>query len=479
MKNFKKILMPAFALLALGFSSCNSDDEYFDEKYQDEPITVTKVFLEDPKSSVKDREVDYARLGQMIRLEGSGFMGLKKLYVNGYETYFNRAYVTDRSMLVTLNAKTPITDAEEDVRNTIRLVKDNTEYKFDFTIRAASPTITGFVCSLPTAGETVKAIGTGLQEITSITLPGGVEVTEGIVSDEDGEYFTFTMPQGVTEGGSILATGANGIAQSPNYFNFNECYVINYDGLGVQGAWGSDNKDDDGNIKAGVSMIYPEDLVDDPLASGRGKSLQLVPERLLAEGGIAQGKPRACEAWTAGNDDEADDWTRMTQYIDATAPLTEVAFQFDFYCPDPWNLTGQIEVCVINNYNFSGKGTDDDNKQCMTAFYIPWANADGTTTAYQNDGWTTVTIPFSEFGKFKALVEDTEAQMPVFQDLIDARNAASYRNFGIGFVNTDFKIGDFEFKSSAFSDVHMYIDNLRVVPFETFEISDYPEDEEE
>ena len=81
---------------------------------------MEKVYLEDVKSSVPDREVSFARLGQMIRLEGQGFMGMKKVYINGYETYFNRAYVSDKSMLITLNSKTPITEADEAVRTTPR-----------------------------------------------------------------------------------------------------------------------------------------------------------------------------------------------------------------------------------------------------------------------------------------------------------------------------------------------------------------------
>ena len=55
--------------------------EYFDGKYQDQPIVVNKVYLENYESSVPDREVEFARLGQLIRLEGSGFMGMKKVFV--------------------------------------------------------------------------------------------------------------------------------------------------------------------------------------------------------------------------------------------------------------------------------------------------------------------------------------------------------------------------------------------------------------
>lgn len=395
MKKFKYMMLAAVAALSLGFTACNDDDEYFDDKYQDQKIVVNRVYLEDYKSSVPDREVTFARLGQTIRLEGSGFMGLKKVYINGFDTYFNRAYISDGSMLISLKAETPISDADESVRNTIRLVKDNTETVYEFIIRASSPTVTGMNMTLPQPGETVTVYGTGLQEMNKITLPGGVELTAGIVSDEDGEWFSFTMPEGVTEGGAIVAEGANGTAQTPAYFNERRGMVQDFDTAGTRGSWGSSS-----------SMIQDDDLVADPLGL-RGKVWQVVPDRLLEEG-ITSGKPRVTECWTVGDGDrEYEDWGRMADIVPGETPLDEVALQFDIYCPDAWTGTGQIEICMINNYNYSGKGTDDDNKQSLTAFFIPWAT-DGTPFVTPL-GWTTVTIPLSEFGKYKALLADKEA----------------------------------------------------------------------
>ncbi|MDE5651070.1 MAG: hypothetical protein K2I35_08735, partial [Duncaniella sp.] len=135
MKNFKNYILPVVALLSLGFVSCNDDDEYFEDKYQDKPIKITQVYLEDYKSSVPDRPVEFARLSQMIRLEGEGLFGVKKVYINGYDTYFNRAYVTDNSLIISINRDTPVTDCDPEVRNTIRLVKDKTELVYSFLIR--------------------------------------------------------------------------------------------------------------------------------------------------------------------------------------------------------------------------------------------------------------------------------------------------------------------------------------------------------
>jgi hypothetical protein len=448
--------MLSVAMVAMaGLTSCNDDD---DKGSQSAPISVNKVYLEDYKSTVPDREVDFARLGQLIRIEGQGFLGLKKLYVNGYDTYFNVAYVTDKSMLVTLDSKTPVTDAEDDVRNTLRFVKDGTQTTYTFDIRMAAPAVTSVSSTLPQPGEKVVVYGSNLHETEQLTLPGGVIVTD-VQNDVDGEWYSFTMPSGVTEGGSIYSVGANGTAATPAYFNNSSCTIINFDGVGTQGYW---------SWKETGSMINDEDLADDPLNSGRGKCHQAIPERLYADG-IISGKSRASECWTAGNDNDADDWTWMYDYIPASTPLTDVAFQFDIYVPDPWTATGQLEVALINNFNFAGYTSDDNNEKCQTAFFIPWIQ-DGEIVPFTTESWQTVTIPFSEFGKYAAEVADDAN--PTFQEVVEDRNAASYRNFGIGFVNTDFTYDGQEYKSSL-AKVRIYTDNWRVVPCASISISDF------
>ena len=69
----------------------------------------------------------------------------------------------------------------------------------------------------------------------------------------------------------------------------------------------------------------------------------LVPEAKLADGGIDAGGEALYWA-TAGNDNPNDDWTkRMYAYIPENTSAANVALQFDIYCPEPWDLTGQLE----------------------------------------------------------------------------------------------------------------------------------------
>lgn len=480
MKNIKYLWVSLCAIMLLGVCACSDSDG---DPYPggNGPVTVSKVYLLDQEQETnKKREVDFARLGQTILLEGTGFGGTRHLYVNGYETYFNTTLVTDNAFIVSLNSNTPVSKADPEKRNKIEFEKDGTTYSYEFVIRAATPRITSINNTLPKPGETVTVYGSNLQETSEVLLPGGVVVTDIVNAtddEEDGQWFSFVMPQGVTEAGAIEMTGANGKARSAEYFNNDRCMILDFDGRYEQGAWGG--KNDDGTFKEGASMVYPEDLVDDPLNSGRGKCLQLIPQRLLDAGGILASKPRASECWTAGNDSENDDWTRMLDAIPATTPVTDFALQFDIYVPDGWNNTGQLQVSLINNYNIGGYNSDDNNDGNAVAFYMPWLvkNDNGLyeTKEFKTSGWQTVTIPFSEFKKYSVMI--TDGKTPTLLDVITDRNAASYRNFGIGFANTDLKIGDQEFESSL-ANMKIYIDNWRVVPCSSKLISDFPDEDE-
>jgi len=459
MKTLRYLYALCLVACCMGFTACNDDD---DNGGSSDPVVVSKVYLQDVESSVPDREVTFARLGQLVRVEGQNFLGLRKILVNGYETYFNNALMTDNNVWFTLNSKTPIYDADPEVRNTIQFVKDNNTTVYEFDIRSASPSITSIDNTLPMPGEKVYVNGSNLHETSSVTLPSGTVITSGIESDEDGEWFSFVMPSGETASGAITSVGANGTAKSPEYFNDNSCYIINYDGLGTLGSW---------------SATYADtDLADDPLGTGRGKCLMLVPQSVLDEGGIiagSNGKPWA----TAGNDDAADDWSRMTAYISGDTPVSELALQFDIYCPEVWNGTGQLMISLQNNLSTYGWGCADtqpsDEYTRQATVWVPWMSEDdGSTSDFTTgDRWQTVTIPLTKFGNYSA--ENFDG---VFQKVIDDKNSGSYRNMMVLLANSDIEFSEkLTLPASAFT-LKVYLDNFRIVKNKTFTVSDFPDE---
>lgn len=458
--------MLCLAVIALGLTGCKDDDSSSSAQ-----MKIDKVFLENIDDDVnKDREVDFARLGQLLRIQGSGFTGLKKIYINGYETYFNNALMTDNNVWVTLNSKTPVEKASDDVRNTIVLYKnDGNRLVYPFTIRAAAPSISSCDNTLPKAGEQVTVYGSNLQETVKVTLPDGTVVESGITCDEDGKWYSFTVPTSANLGvaGSLTSEGANGTAISPTYFNDFTNFVTDFDGKGELGSWSATYSSDD--------------LVDDPLGTGRGKVAMLVPQSRLDAGGLDAGSNSLLWA-TAGNDNANDDWSsRMYTTIPKETSAANVALQFDIYCPEPWDGSGQVEFSLQNNLSNYGYGsgcTKYSSQYMNTAtVWVPWFNAeDGTHAAWTTgERWQTVTIPMTAFGNYNP----TEAPDVTFQKICEDRNSGSYRNFLFLFCNSDLEDESLgvKYPASLFTQ-KIYIDNIRVVNNTAIKVNDFNDGEE-
>lgn len=446
---WKTAIFFGLIVFAMQFTSCESSDSSGSE------ITVTKVFLEDVNSAVPDREVNFARLGQTIRVEGSGFSHLKKVYINGYSTYFNVVYVSDTSFLISISKDTPTLEAAADVRNTIRLVNDNFETTFSFEIRSSAPTITNISNTLPKAGEKITVYGTGLTEVSKVTFPGNIETTTGITSDKDGKFFTVVVPNGVSDaGGSLLIKCSNGGAYSPAYFNFKKGLLLNFDDKGAQGYWNT------------TSMITPTDLVSTITGVENTSQGKYVPHRPSRVASFDAAKNRCSEVWTSGSSPE-DNWrSLLTSYIPATTPLDQIAFQFDIFVPTAWSNTGFLKICLSNAFN-GGEWAG----ACYN--YVPWI-VDGKVKEFQTTGWTTVTIPLSKIYAYSDATKNY-----TFETILAYREAANYKNFGIYFENSDIKLKNItgvdsttEFPSSATS-ISVATDNWRIVSLKTPVFNDF------
>lgn len=441
-------------LVSMLFNSCDNNDS---SNSEGGPITISKVYLEDVDSSVPDRQVTFARLGQLIRVEGAGFEGLKKVYINGFETYFNVVYVSRTSMLISISEDTPTIDADPAVRNTIRFVNDSNEVIFPFEIRSAAPVITSISNTLPKPGEMITVYGTGLTEVNKVVFPGNVVVTNGITSDEEGEFFTVTVPAGVsTTGGSILVESANGGVYSPAYFNFKKGVILDFDGNGTHGFWGSD-----------ASMIQGTDIESAVIGLDNISQGKYAPHRPARIASFAAASKRCSETWTAGNG--VDDWRgQLTPYIPASTPLSEVALQFDIYVPNEWKDTGFLKICLINNFNGGEWAGAVYN-------YVPWLTSDGKVVPFKTNGWQTVTIPLNKLYSYSDATKSF-----TFEDVLAYREAATYKNFGLWFENLDIKLSDATGQSgdavlaSSATSVSVYTDNWRIVSLDTPTYSDFP-----
>ena len=443
MKNMRlKIKTYAIAALVLSFSlaasSCKEENDIFADN--DNPITITSIHLQDVNDTKKDREVEFARLGQLIRLEGSGFVGVKEILINGENAYINPVLLTDNSLIVRVPREAPTANAKGDFKNRIILKKKNISYTYNFEIRDAAPSISRISHTMPQAGEEITIYGKGLIGIDKITFPGNVVVTDGIVVDEKGEMCTVTVPAGVSnEGGSLLLTGVNGGVYSPAYFNFKKGIVTNFDDVDLY-QWNR------GEVSDNLTAQLPA-TGNKPKSQGKYRSLNKEGKTMPASENLVY----LSQCWLRSSPEWGDILTENV--IAPNTSTSDVAVQMDIYFEGKWN-SGNIRFALGNGYSASA----------YSLIYAPW-EAFGKRVEVENPGcWFTITLPLN---KTKDLEETN------FQFALDVIAAAEYKQAGPWLEN-----GDINGAKSESTNLNVYIDNIRFVPLATLTYSDFADEEE-
>lgn len=433
-----KIVLVAF-VSAILFSSCERDQNTVYED-NDNPITVTSIHLQDAEDKVLDRAVEFARLGQLIRFQGSGFLGIREVLINGVSAYVNPTLLTDNSFIVRVPRLAPTIDAPDDVRDKIELRKKNISFVMNFNIRDAAPSISRISHTMPQPGEKITIFGRGLMAVSSITFPGDVTVTEGIVSDEEGLWCTVVVPSGISpDGGSVLVKGANGGAYSPAYFNFKKGVVHNFDNVNNQ-SWSQ------GESSENLSAVIP--------ATGTGPKSQGIYRSLNKDSKLmpASDSPVDLTRYWINNGVWAGILTE--DVIPGITPTNEVAIQMDIYYTGNWN-SGNIRFVVADGHGASR----------FSMIYAPWESF-GRRIAVENPGsWFTITLPFS-------LSEDYRETD--FQYVMSTVTAAPYPQSGPWLEN-----GDINGAPSEPTNLNVYFDNIRIVPLKTPKYSDFGDEDED
>ncbi|WP_281239207.1 IPT/TIG domain-containing protein [Flavobacterium praedii] len=227
MKNLKikhilSIFMIASIFISL-FSSCSNDDN----SNSVGSLTVTSV------SKAEAGDLVPTTLGypaNMYVIQGSGFLGVKKIYFNGVDTYFNPTLVTDSAIFVTIDLNTPYANASSE----LKIETTNGSVVYPFVIAPPAPilksynpinaadgdvvTIYGSFFLNPTVkfGTTPATVISSTLEQIKVTVPAG----------SNGKYPTVT-----TISGSSTSTDAIGSAIYDDAFH----------GIDGVGGWGVSN----------------------------------------------------------------------------------------------------------------------------------------------------------------------------------------------------------------------------------------------
>jgi hypothetical protein len=173
-----------------------------------------------------DSVTTVGRGGNLYRIVGTNLGSVTQVTFNGVVAYFNPAYITNNSVIVTLPTTAPFgsTQTGELILTTLHGTA-----KFKFTVAQPPPTIVSFNPVAAAAGDTVTITGLVLDNATSVKF-GTVPAT--IVSNTSTQIKVL-VPQGVVEA-LISVTTAGGTTVSTGTFGFK--YLIYLNGLTT--GWG-------------------------------------------------------------------------------------------------------------------------------------------------------------------------------------------------------------------------------------------------
>lgn len=443
MKNIAYIKMSMMALLmvlfAILYSACKKDDT----KSGASKVTVDRVSLHN--STTIDSAITQARLGTILRLDGSGFSGTKGFYINGVKVNVNPVYVTENHIVFQIPSDLPFGKDIQDttIRNTIRIVTQNDDFKYKFIIQGALPVITSVSHTLPREGEVIQITGQNLRDLTRLIFPGNISLTpDQFTVNQDNTIITCAVPIGATSTpGAIKVEGDNGAANSYNYMNQRSgIFIENFSSDPAAAGTAPCNSRPYSygtNISGTLTAQLP--------ASGSGpknpqyyRQAPASPADVALENNVGGFDFSSCSGLISA-------LTKANGVFTATTSANGLALQYDLYIPVSWS-SGLVRLDMSNG----------DSK--FRYDYAPWATGGGNISPVQMDGWRTVTIPLTVFSGLTV-----NGVVQNYQQFI---NLVSGKSGSIRFINGTYRdSGGTGYAPRAISGFQYSVGNFRIVPY--------------
>ncbi|PMD86830.1 hypothetical protein BWI97_26110 [Siphonobacter sp. BAB-5405] len=415
-------------LMSALFFSCERDNS--------EPLSIHSVWTND--YNVANEQITGSLLDKWVRLEGSGFTGLRKLYCNGKEVGFNPVHVSENYIVFRIPTELPtgsdVTD--EQVRNTIQAVttKGSVVYK-DFIFRDATkiPRIDAVSCTMPFAGDAVTITGINLSKAKEVFFPGDVKVAIKSVSATEIVVETPANVDRQQSGAIRIVIDGEDYLTPP--------YLFYQAGIFLQ-----TTTDPEVPMSGGTGYAT--------LAGDALKNLTQLPNNPAYAISIpATAKDLAVGT---GNDDKGNTgWLRFAMVkaiqkvmnnpaskISTTTNMNNLAIQFELYMNQPWKsgvLSYRLDV---------SKG----GAASATTYNFGWWAVSNAVVPYDfKKQWQTVSIPLSYF-KAGSTGQPLTTVRTYLQDNATVNSALAFVNF---YQN---------YPSVPLVQFQLLIANLRLVP---------------
>lgn len=367
MRYIKGLVAAGAVILGMMTTACEDEPDKYE--IADGLPSVSYVRMTDP--AVADSLITGAYMSNTICLVGENLRSVYELYFNDQKAVLNTSLITDNTLIVDVPSAIP-----EVVTNKIYLVNRNQEtVTYDFKVLVPAPEITSMSNEYALPGTVATIYGDYFIDDPNVPLTieiGNVPVTE--VTSLTRNAISFVVSEGA-EMGYINIESIYGKSQSTFRYMEREGFLFDFD--------------DDGDEAIANFCGWHA-----PKIGTLEKVAPLDGNYLIFQGDLDNGSWNdtnfAFEYWPYG--DEATPY--LNTLVDFS-DLSNLQLKFEVNVPDAWSACA-MQVLLTTNNEVSGNNMNNAFFQDDTfprGLWIPWASTGSYTTA----GWTTVTIPLSDF----------------------------------------------------------------------------------
>ncbi|MCG6187249.1 glycan-binding surface protein [Maribellus maritimus] len=387
------------------FQSCENDDDDVTSSH----ATPVVRYIRLTESEKSDSLVTHAFMGNTIAIIGENLGAVVEIWFNDQEAILNNSFITNTSIVVTIPNEIP-----EIVTNEIRLVtKGEVESTHPFGVDVPAPMVASMLCEYVEDGNNALIRGNFFLDDPNkplqVFFPGNLEAEIKSVTINE---IVVTVPEGAGVG-PITVKSLYGSSRSSFYFRDDRNFILDWDNLTAAGGWrsgkiGNSNPDPiDGNyvrfqgdMPADASSKWDEDSFSFNLWN--------------------QANGRSDEPFYSGD-------------------LSKAVLKFECYVVEPWK-SAALQM-IFTPYSTTGTNSYLADTNVPRALWTPWTE----TGSYQTEGWTTVSIPLSNF---KYTHEGQTSANSLTNDMLGGLTFFVWHG---GLTGED-------------CTIHMCIDNIRVVP---------------
>lgn len=321
---------------------------------------VNYIRLNDPAKS--DSLIVSALMGNIIVIMGENLQDVNQIWFNDQPASVNTNLVTGSAIIVTIPNVIPGI-----VTNQIRLITASKKdtLKVPFNVKVPAPKVDAMLCEyVPTGGTAVIQGNFFINDPGSplkVIFPGNIE---GTVTNVSIHEIKVTVPPG-SGVGPIQVKSIYGTTRSSFYFRDDRNIILDFDTKTAAGGWRS-------------GVIKNSDP--DPIAGSFVKFT-----------GTMTGKSGA--TW---NEDafSFNYWPSANGRPDVpvyTGDIANAVLKFECNVVDSWQA-GALQM-IFTPYATSGTNGYIGDSKVPRGLWMPWK----ATGSYKTEGWTTVTIPLSDF----------------------------------------------------------------------------------